>query len=87
MDSKNRSNFERRIADYIQKWERRGYDRGIPDEADPVLEEYVKAPSYRAICMAIMKNDVQCASLGYARPKTFFYMTLKQIEIAERAAK
>lgn len=84
MAGKHLSSFERKIHDYISKWEKRGYSEGLPDEADPVLEHLVKAPSYRAICMAIMKNDKQLATLGYSRPKTYIYMTLKQIEISER---
>lgn len=78
------SDFERKIHDYISKWERRGYSDGIPDEADPVLEEHVKAPSYRAICLSILRNDRQLVSLGYSRPKSYAYMELKRIEIAER---
>jgi predicted phosphoadenosine phosphosulfate sulfurtransferase len=87
MVGKRLSSFESKINDYISKWEKRGYGGQIPDESDPVLEQEVKAPSYRAICMAIMKNDRQCATLGYSRPKTVAYMTLKQIEIAERPKK
>ena len=84
MDGKRLSTFERKISDYVSKWERRGYSDGIPDEADPVLEEMIKAPSYRAICMAILKNDRQLVTLGYNRPKSYAYMELKRIEIAER---
>jgi predicted phosphoadenosine phosphosulfate sulfurtransferase len=81
------SSFKRKIADYINKWEKRGYDGAVPDEADQNLEDLVKAPSYRAICVTILKNDNQCAYLGYSRPKTVAYMSLKQIEIAERTKK
>jgi predicted phosphoadenosine phosphosulfate sulfurtransferase len=84
MARKKISAFEKKIMEYVRKWERRGYENGIPDEACPNLDYLVKAPSYRAICFAIMKNDVQLQSLGYSRPKTHAYMTLKQIEFAER---
>jgi predicted phosphoadenosine phosphosulfate sulfurtransferase len=84
MTRKSASSFEKKILAYIKKWEGRGYSNGIPDEADANLEALIKAPSYRAICMAIVKNDVQLTSLGYSRPKSFAYMTLKQIEIEER---
>jgi predicted phosphoadenosine phosphosulfate sulfurtransferase len=49
-----------------------------------VLEELCKAPSYRAICRAILKNDVSCVSLGFAREKTDAYMAIKKVEIDER---
>ena len=73
-----------RIAQYISKWTARGYEDGIPDEAPARLEEMCKAPSYRAICRAILRNDVACASLGFAREKTPAYMALKKKEIDER---
>lgn len=84
MGGNYRSSFERKVYEYIRKWEGRGYTDGIPDEADARLEEMVKAPSYRAICMAILRNDAQLVSLGYNRPKSYYYMELKRIEIAER---
>lgn len=84
MAGKRVSIFERRILDYIRKWEMRGYTAGIPDEADAVLEERLKVPSYRVICMAILKNDRQLETLGYSKPKSVAYMDLKKIELAER---
>jgi predicted phosphoadenosine phosphosulfate sulfurtransferase len=85
MAGKRLSSFEAKIQDYIKKWERRGYEAGIPDEADGVLEEQVKVPSYRAICFSILKNDRQLVSLGYSRPKSEAYMNLKRIEIEGRS--
>ena len=76
-----------KILKYIEKWERRGYEDGIPDEADPKLEGLGKVPSYRMICKAILKNDVALTSLGYTRPKCDSYNILKRIELAERKAK
>lgn len=73
-----------RIAQYVETWEGRGYATGIPDEADFVLESLNKVPSYRAICRAIMKNDVGLLSLGYARQPCEAYMMLKRIELIER---
>lgn len=78
------SSFEKKTRDYIRKWEGRGYAAGIPDQAPDILEEYVKAPSYRAICLAILKNDMHLASLGYSRPKCDAYMAIKRVEIEGR---
>lgn len=76
-----------RVRQYIRQWEARGYPDGIPDEAPARLEVLNKAPSYRAICRAIVRNDVALTSLGFPRPKTAAYMALKRIEIEQRLPK
>lgn len=68
----------------MQTWEKRGYSEGIPDEAPLRLEQLNKVPSYRRICMAILKNDVCLTSLGFSKPKCELYSELKRIEINER---
>lgn len=73
-----------RIRAYIRKWEGRGYPGGIPDEAPPLLEKLNKVPSYRVICMAIMKNDVALLTLGYSREPCQAYTELKRIELMQR---
>jgi predicted phosphoadenosine phosphosulfate sulfurtransferase len=76
--------MRQKLHDYVTTWMARGYPEGIPDEADPVLESYNKAPSYRAICRAIMKNDVMLQSLGYAREECPAYTALKRAELIAR---
>lgn len=73
-----------RIEIYIKRWEDMGYENGIPDEADPVLESFNLVPSYRLICMAIMKNDVYLKTLGMERPKCQAYMGIKRAELTQR---
>jgi len=73
-----------KIREYIRKWEQRGYSGGIPDEAPLDLEAMGQVPSYRLICLTILKNDVACETLGYAREKCGAYMELKRIEIMKR---
>lgn len=73
-----------KIEAWIHKWEGRGYPDGLPDEAPRNLEEMGKVPSYRMVCMAIMKNDVTLESLGYSRPPCEAYNLLKRKEINER---
>ena len=77
-------NMRDKIHQYIKTWIGRGYPDGIPDEADPVLESLNKAPSYRVICKAIMKNDVALIGLGFSRPECSAYNTLKRVELQER---
>jgi len=66
------------------KWESRGYSDGIPDEAPLRLEALNKAPSYRMICIAIMKNDKQLKTLGYSREKCHAYTDIKKEELIRR---
>lgn len=73
-----------KIAKYIKKWESQGYPNGIPDQADAKLESLCKVPSYRAICKAILRNDVTLSSLGFTRQPSKVYSVLKGIEIAAR---
>lgn len=79
--------MKEKILEYIAKWESQGYKDGIPDSADLKLESLGKCPSYRKICMAILKNDVCLVSLGYSRPKSTAYSVLKKIEIEARYEK
>jgi predicted phosphoadenosine phosphosulfate sulfurtransferase len=74
-----------KIIHYNQKWEKKGYKQGIPDEAPAVLEAMCKVPSYRMICKAILRNDFALTSLGLSKPKSQAYNLLKRIELDERA--
>lgn len=49
---------------YIKKWKNRGYRKDIPDQSPQVLERRGLAPSYRAICLAILSNDIELKTLG-----------------------
>ncbi len=76
--------MKRKITEYVSRWESRGYEAGIPDEACPYLEARGKAPSYRLICRAILRNDLSLQTLGYSKQKTDSYMAYKRIEIEGR---
>jgi predicted phosphoadenosine phosphosulfate sulfurtransferase len=77
--------MKQRIQSYIAKWKKQGYPLDLPDEADPKLEAFGKAPSYRHICKAILRNDLALTSLGFSRPDTEAYGLLKRIELSARA--
>lgn len=70
-----------KIKDWIEKWKGRGYSDGIPEEAPHRLEAHGKAPSYRMVCIAIMKNDRALETLGYSRIKCPAYMDIKKEEL------
>jgi predicted phosphoadenosine phosphosulfate sulfurtransferase len=74
----------KKVKQYIEKWEAQAYADGIPDEVPFILMQNNLAPSYKAICFAIMKNDLQFQLLGYSRPKCEAYNMLKKAEIEAR---
>lgn len=73
-----------KIQTYIKSWESKGYETGIPDEAPIELEKTGLVPSYRKICVALMKNENNLESLGFSRPKCESYKEIKRIEIENR---
>lgn len=50
-------------------WERRCYQDGIPDELPHKLMQSLRAPSYKAIAMSILKNDLSLYSIGFDKPE------------------
>lgn len=55
------------ITKYITTWKNRCYSDDIPDEVPTKLANSMRAPSYRAIAMAILKNDNNLYSLGFSQ--------------------
>ena len=76
--------MKKRIEEYITEWEKRGYSKGIPDEAPIRLSQLNKVPSYKKICIAILNNDHSLKSLGLSLPKSKYYHILKRIELDAR---
>tara|TARA_R100001244_G_C5166001_1_gene131424 strand:+ start:474 stop:743 length:270 start_codon:yes stop_codon:yes gene_type:complete len=75
---------EEKIKQYIKKWESKGYEKGIPDEAPFELENRGLAPSYKLICSALLKNPNNLESLGIMREKSKMYNDIKREEIYRR---
>lgn len=78
--------LRKRIAHYVALWERRSYERGIPDEVPSELMRLNLAPSHKAIALAILKNDHHLTELGYSQPVSPWYNALKRVEIEARNA-
>ena len=75
----NGRTLTQRVADYIATWEARCYSAGIPDETLAKLARANRVPSYRAIAIAILRNDHQLHSLGFAeRPNALVTELLRQ---------
>jgi predicted phosphoadenosine phosphosulfate sulfurtransferase len=76
--------LKKKVHKYLTQWESMGYRNCIPDEADKVLESFNLVPSYRLICMAIMKNDIHLTSLGMSKPKCNLYNEIKRSELIQK---
>lgn len=72
------------IINYVKTWENRCYSNGIPDEVPKRIEQLNKAPSYRMICLALLKNDYSLKTLGFTPKKCESYNQLKKIELSQR---
>lgn len=77
----------KKVIKYITDWKKRGYTEDIPDEVPTVLMNHNLAPSYKAICMALLKNDMNLESLGFTPKKSAWYSAIKRVEIEERERK
>jgi predicted phosphoadenosine phosphosulfate sulfurtransferase len=76
--------LRQKIKKYVDTWKERGYPKDIPDEVPEELMKLGKAPSYKAIALAILKNDFHLTTLGFTPPVSKYYSILKKIEIQER---
>lgn len=74
----------KRIKEYLVSWKCRDYDHGIPDEVPIQVAENNLAPSWRAIAVCLLKNDMNMTGLGFSSFHSEYYDALKQQEIAQR---
>lgn len=58
------------MSDYVGKWKARAYSDDIPDEVPKLLQGTNRAPSYKAIALAILKNDLTFKSIGFSQPES-----------------
>ena len=73
--------MKEKIEKYINQWRVKGYYSDIPDEANKRLEHLNKVPSYRKICLAILKNDYHLKTIGFTTKTSKYYHAYKKIEI------
>ena len=74
-----------RIKAYREKWLKCGYPMDIPDHVPHVLMQKNLAPSYKAIALAILSNDINLHSLGFS-DNTPWYSAIKRHEISLRGS-
>jgi len=79
---KTREHYTARFRRYVVHWRARGYSV-MPDEAPHELETGNRgsgwAPSWRAMCRVLLRNDYWCKGLGQAQPKSEAYLQFKEI--------
>lgn len=81
MPPKTRVHYKNKITVFVKWWMDRGYENGIPDEADYRLEAERKIPSWRRICKSLLRNDYWCKGLNFTQTKSDAYANyLKLIE-------
>jgi predicted phosphoadenosine phosphosulfate sulfurtransferase len=70
MPPKTEEQFRNKILLHTKWWVDRGYQDGIPDEADAKLEAQKLVPSWRRIVKSLLRNDYYCKGLGFSQPKS-----------------
>jgi len=56
------------VREYNQQWRRRCYSDGIPEEVPKKVAASGRAPSWKAVAVALLQNDLHLYQLGFARP-------------------
>ena len=52
----------------MRTWKARCYSHEIPDDVPAKVAASGRAPSWRAVAVALLQNDLHLYQLGYARP-------------------
>lgn len=73
MPAKTAEHYWNKIVMFRKWWMERGYEKGIPDEADYWLEADRKVPSWRRICKSLLRNDYWCKGLSFTQQKSDAY--------------
>jgi len=88
MPPKTRNHFEQKYAVYIDWWKKHGYEeKKIPDHANRKDEAAKKVPSWRRMCLCILKNDFWCKSLSFSMTKELYEKYYKKVESGEFVSK
>ncbi len=83
LPKKTSEHYIERIKVFLTWWSKKGYSKGIPDDAPIFLENNKKVPSWRRICKTLLRNDYWCKGLGLSQPKSKAYGDYLQIKKAK----
>lgn len=84
MPDRTGEHYKNKIAVYLKWWQRRGYELGIPDQAEVRLESGGKVPSWRRITRTLLRNDYWCKGLGFSPTKTAAYQRYMELSKKRR---
>lgn len=85
MPPKTQIHYENKVAVFQKWWMDRGYENGIPDEADAKLEAARKVPSWRRVCKSLLRNDYWCKGLSFTQHRSEAYQ--KYLDLMTRRRK
>jgi predicted phosphoadenosine phosphosulfate sulfurtransferase len=54
-----------RVMAFVKMWEDRCYSSGIPEELPQLLAATNRAPCWKSIATAILRNDLKLRALGF----------------------
>lgn len=73
MPPKTKEHYTNKIAVFRKWWMNKGYQDGIPDEADYNLEAKRLVPSWRRVCKSILRNDYWCKGMSFTQHRSEAY--------------
>lgn len=73
MPASTKEHYENKILLWRRWWMERGYQDGIPDEVEYEIEAARKAPSWRRVCKALLRNDYWFKGMGFSQHKSAAY--------------
>lgn len=73
MPARTAEHYRNKIAVFLHWYQARGYEQGIPDEADAREEAARNVPSWRRVCKALLRNDYWCKGLSFTQHKSQAY--------------
>lgn len=82
MPPKTKEHYENKIILFQKWWAKKGYEKGIPDEADYVMEAKKLVPSWRRVCKSLLRNDYWCKGMSFTQHKSEAYQ--KYLDLMKR---
>lgn len=73
MPPKTKEHYQNKIILFQKWWMERGYENGIPDQADAKLEAKKKVPSWRRVCKSLLRNDYWCKGMSFTQHRSEAY--------------
>jgi predicted phosphoadenosine phosphosulfate sulfurtransferase len=61
-------NATERVREYETVWSNRCYLNGLPEELPKKIADSGRAPSWKAVAIALLQNDLHLYQLGFTRP-------------------